>query len=103
MGITTAQTGVPFTPTLSFDPTNSGITARPNRLSDGSLSSSQRDPKHWFDTSAFVAPAAYNYGNSGRAILRGPGLVNVDLGLTRRLTITERAGLEIRAEAFNLF
>ncbi len=103
-GILSLQGGLPFTPVLSFDPTNTGITtARPNRIGDGSLSTSQQDPRRWFDATAFVAPAAFTYGNSGRNILRGPGLHNIDVGLSRTISIAERLGLEFRAEAFNLF
>jgi hypothetical protein len=103
-GIFTAQTGLPFTPILSYDPTNTGITvARPNRIADGSLPSSQRGPNDWFNAAAFVAPVGYSFGNSGSDILRGPGFRNVDLSLSRLIPVTERASLEFRAEAFNLF
>jgi hypothetical protein len=100
-GIVTAQTGLPITPILSYDPTNSGIIAYPNRIASGLLSNPT--VQHWFDGSAFVAPAGTNYGNSGRNILTGPGFHNIDLGLSLRVGLTERIGLEIRAEAFNLF
>jgi hypothetical protein len=102
-GITTLQGGLPFTPVLSYDPSNTGTTGRPNRIADGSLSASQRSPSYWFDTSAFTAPANLTFGNSGRNFLRGPGQVNFDLGVSRRFQITERFGLSFRGEAFNLF
>lgn len=102
-GILSLQTGLPFTPTLSFDPTNTGTTARPNRTGNGNLPSSQQGPLHWFDSSAFTTPAPFTYGNSGRNILRGPGLRNIDVGLARTLAMRESLGLEFRAEAFNLF
>lgn len=102
-GVTSYQTGLPFSPVLSFDPTNSGTTARPNRVADGSLSSDVRSISRWFDTTAFVAPASYVYGNSGRNILRGPNQFNSDISLARAIRVTERVGLQFRAEAFNLF
>lgn len=101
-GILSLQTGLPFTPVLSFDPTNTGTTARPNRIASGVLSSGQ-GPLRWFDPTAFVAPATFTFGNSGRNILRGPGQRNMDVGLARSISIRERVGLEFRAEAFNLF
>jgi hypothetical protein len=102
MGIFSAQTGLPFTPILSFDPTNTGVTtAHPNRIGSGVLSNP--GPTAWFSAAAFVAPAAFTYGNSGRNILSGPGLHNIDLGLSRNVRFTERLNLEFRAEAFNLF
>jgi hypothetical protein len=101
-GIFSAQTGLPFTPVLSFDTTNTGTTARPDRIGSGALPSSERGPQSWFDQSAFVSPTAYTFGNSGRNILAGPGFHNIDLGLARFVTLTERWNLEFRAEAFNL-
>lgn len=102
-GIFSAQTGQPFTVTSSTDPTGTSTTARPNRLRDGSLPPSQRGPLHWFDTTAFAAPGCPCFGNSGRNILRGPGFVNVDLGVARDFSFRERWRLQFRAEAFNLF
>ena len=100
-GILTAQTGLPITPILSYDPTNTGIYAYPNRIASGVLSNPT--VQQWFDGSAFVAPVSTSYGNSGRNILAGPGFHNIDFGLSRRVNLTERIGLDIRAEAFNLF
>jgi hypothetical protein len=60
-------------------------------------------PNEWFDTSAFVVPAPYTFGNAGRNILRGPGLASFDLALVRRFAITERYRLTFEAQAFNLF
>jgi hypothetical protein len=102
-GILTLQGGLPFTPVLSFNPTNTGITtARSNRVADGNLSSGEQDPRRWFDATAFTTPAAFTFGNSERNILRGPGHRNIDIGLSRTISIRERVGLEFRAEAFNL-
>lgn len=102
-GITSWQGGLPFTPTLSFDPSNTGTTARPNRIADGSLPDDQRSISRWFDTAAFVAPASFTYGNAGRNFLRGPRQINFDAGLSRTFRLTERSTLSFRAEAFNLF
>ena len=101
-GIFAAQTGQPFTVVLNSDPTGSNITARPNRLRDGALPSGQRDPSHWFDTTAFAVPPCACFGNAGRNILRAPGMVNVDLGITRDFIFRERFRLQFRGEAFNL-
>lgn len=101
-GIFSAQTGQPFTATLSTDPTATATTARPDRIADGNLPSDQRDPTHWFDTDAFVVPACRCFGNSGRDILRAPGFVGLDLGVARSFLFGERFRLEFRAESFNL-
>ncbi|HTM51089.1 MAG TPA: hypothetical protein VL285_20475, partial [Bryobacteraceae bacterium] len=55
----------------------------------------------YFDPNAFVPVTAVRYGNTGRNILRGPGLVNLDAGLFRTFSLTERVKLQFRAEAFN--
>jgi hypothetical protein len=102
-GITSWQTGLPLTPVLNFDPSNTGTTGRPNRIASGELSGDARSITRWFDVSAFAAPSGFVFGNSGRNILRGPSQYNTDIGLSRSLHVTERVGLQIRAEAFNLF
>jgi hypothetical protein len=56
----------------------------------------------WFDTSAYRPVTEARFGNSGWDQLRGPGLVNLDLGVFRAFSLTERVGLQFRAEAFNL-
>ncbi len=101
-GIFSAQTGQPLTITLSTDPTGTGTTARPNRISDGNLPADERTPTHWFDTAAFVNPGCVCYGNSGRDIIRAPGFVDLDLGVLRDFLIGERFRLQFRAESFNL-
>lgn len=42
------------------------------------------------------------FGSAGRNILRGPGLNNFDLGISRFFKITERQRIQFRAEVFNL-
>ncbi|HWE53034.1 MAG TPA: carboxypeptidase-like regulatory domain-containing protein [Bryobacteraceae bacterium] len=51
-------------------------------------------------------PKATLFGNTGRAILLGPGQNNWDLSLTKRTVVgglRESASIEFRAEAFNIF
>jgi hypothetical protein len=51
-------------------------------------------------------PRATMFGNTGRAILTGPGQNNWDLSITKRTRvggIHEDSNLEFRAEAFNAF
>ena len=49
----------------------------------------------------FSAPPP-TFGNVGRNILTGPDLVNLDFSLFHKFAFTERIGLELRAETFNL-
>ncbi len=55
----------------------------------------------WFNTAAFAQPALGSFGNSGRSILRGPGINNLDLGLFKNFSFAKNATLQLRVEAFN--
>jgi len=55
----------------------------------------------FFDPLAFAPVMEARYGTAGFNLLRGPGLVNVDLGLFRQFSVTEKVALQFRAEAFN--
>lgn len=74
---------------------------RPNRTADPN-SFSARTPNEWFNISDFTQAGQFNIGNSSRNPVRGPGLQNADVMLGKTFRITERLGLEIRAEAFNV-
>lgn len=97
-----AQTGVPFTVTNATARANTGGGDRPNRLSSGVLGSDQRIVQKWFDTAAFVPQPLYSIGNSGRNILYGPPLRQLDFSLFKQFKLTEQFTLEFRAESFNL-
>ncbi|MGO4209324.1 carboxypeptidase regulatory-like domain-containing protein [Terriglobus sp. 2YAB30_2] len=103
-GVWSLHSGSPFTVFYGTNVANSsgGGTQRPNRIGSGRLSSGRTAAKY-FDTSAFVAPALYTFGNSGTGILTGPGYFNVDLTLERRFAITERVSADLRGETFNTF
>jgi hypothetical protein len=95
------QTGLPFTPALSFDAANAGTVTRPNRVCDGSLSG--QSLQKYFDTSCFVTGPSYVFGNSGRNVLRAPGINSLDLSIQRdfRLPIEHETILNFRLEGFN--
>jgi len=50
-----------------------------------------------------LAQGAGRYGNLGRNVFHGPGILNTDLSIAKRTNITERQSLVFRAEAFNFF
>ena len=56
----------------------------------------------YFNPAAFATVTTVSFGNSGRDILRGPGLFNTNASLFRNFKVTERFTLQFRAEAFNL-
>lgn len=109
-GIVTAESGQPFTPTLSpdDDPSNTGDTGnsvggvmRPNVLFNPALSNPT--PQRWFNTAAFTIPEQFTFGSAGRNILRGPSFAGVDLSLRRVFTLRERTSLTAEAQSFNTF
>jgi hypothetical protein len=100
--IVTAQSGAPFSVSLSTPTANTGTFTRPNRICNGNLPSSKQTINAFFDTSCFVAPALYTFGNAGRNILIGPGLGTWDLGADKDFALTERFGLQFRSEFFNV-
>jgi hypothetical protein len=55
----------------------------------------------WFNTAAFAQPALGNFGNSGRSILRAPGINNLNLALFKNFFLPKNATLQLRVEAFN--
>ncbi len=76
----------------------------PNRVGNGKLANPTISK--WFDTSAFVQPDPYTFGNSRRNILSGPNWRDVDASLGKTFSLSklrEAAGFEFRADVFDLF
>jgi hypothetical protein len=74
----------------------------------GQFSKSKDDPAQWFATTNPDGTPIFTQAPAGtfnqqyvRDLVYGPGLQNWNLGLFKRFVITERAGFEFRAEAFN--
>jgi hypothetical protein len=74
---------------------------RPNRISNPNQFAG-RSLAEYFNTEAFTAAPQFTIGTSSRNPVRGPGLQNADLMIGKTFRITERANLELRAEAFNV-
>lgn len=92
------QTGIP----LLVSGANNQRATRPDstgksaRLDNGTA-------QRWFDTTQFVNPPAFTFGNVGRALpdVRTPGTVNWDLSFIKHTKLTEMFNLQFRAEMFN--
>ena len=105
--IVTIQSGFPFTPQLSYNPSNNGDTRNPVRPflnPDFSGPIVLGKPSQWFNPKAFLAPPASSgfFGNLGRDTLTGPGLATWDFSAFKTTTLHERLALQFRAEIFNL-
>ena len=103
--ILTLQDGFPFTPQLSFNPSNNGDTRNPVRPSLNPAFSGPvilGSPNQYFNPGAFMVPPNGTYGNVGRDTFIGPGLATFDFSLLKDTRITEKLGLQFRAEFFNI-
>jgi len=105
--IVTLQGGFPFTPQLSYNPSNNGDTRNPvrpflNPAFSGPVILGK--PDGWFNPAAFLAPPNNSgfYGNLGRDTLIGPGLATWDLSFLKDTRIREKLNIQFRAELFNL-
>jgi hypothetical protein len=106
-GIATASTGRPVNITIKrkagalLDGNTSS--QRPDLVPGVSIYPADQTIDNWFNPAAFATPAADTWGDLGRNIGRGPGYYEIDTALQKRFRLNERFGLNVRAEAFNLF
>jgi len=105
--IVTLQSGFPFTPQLSYNPSNTGDTRNPVRPYVNPNFTGPvilGNPNQWFNPNAFLAPPNSSgfFGNLGRDTLIGPGLATWDLSLMKDTRLKERLNLQFRAEFFNV-
>jgi hypothetical protein len=74
---------------------------RPNQ--SGPAIAANKSYTGYFNLSSFSTPQPYApFGNSPRNAVRGYAFWQLDTGLTKDFTITEKAHFQFRAEAFNL-
>jgi len=109
-GITTFQTGTPFSPIVSTD--NAGVAngigsaARPDKIGDpsaGVVQSLDQLGPQIYNPNAFALPRGLTFGDAGRNGLNNTHWTNFDMALFKHFKITERMSFEFRAEAFNIF
>src|SRR5439155_10004291 len=110
-GILKLMSGTSFRVNSGVDTALTGTSdnGRANQvLADAYLGNKNKDG--WLNINAFAVPTqatgicspitlSCGYGNA--AELRGPGLINLDVGLTRRFQVREGQSVEFRVEAFN--
>lgn len=112
-GIARMSSGFPVT--LSIDGDNSLQGSIPNGVNNHSLDlpdiapgplSLNRDPRgggEYFNKSLFTANALGTPGSASRRSFYGPGTVNFDLALLRRIALSDTKALQFRLETFNTF
>ena len=102
-GLSNMYAGTPFTPTSSVNTLNiGGGTQRPDRIASGVLANPS--VQQWFDIAAFKTPGLYQFGNSGRNILYGPGTMQFDTAIMKNFILSETHPwrMQFRAEAYNI-
>ncbi|MDP3000562.1 MAG: carboxypeptidase regulatory-like domain-containing protein [Bryobacterales bacterium] len=98
-GITTLQTGRPFSVGLATGVNNSAP-SWPNRIGSGKLDNPDR--QLWFNPNDFAAPPPNTYGNVSRGVLYGPGQVSFDVSFVKNNKFKERYNVQFRLDTFNL-
>lgn len=94
--------GTPPTPGLIYNSGSLEGFDRPDYVLGQPLTVSNPSPTQWLNPAAFVRHSL-GFGDAGRNILTGPGLQDIDVALSKNTAITEKIGVQFRAEAFNLF
>lgn len=107
-GITFARTGRPINVTISrsnslLPDQNSRSIQRPNLLSGADTAGAPSGNRGFINASAYGLPARGLYGNAPRNSARGPGLLQFDMSLVRKIRVSESNSLDFRLDVFNIF
>jgi hypothetical protein len=99
----TAQSGTPLSAIVSADISGTGspIVNRPDLIRNPDISNPV--PARFFDPGAFRIPSPGTFGNSGRNVIIGPGIWNVDTALSRMLRVSDSTRLQFRTDFYNVF
>lgn len=108
-GILTAETGLPFQVRSRFrDYAGTGTLGNSyaTQRADVVVQDPNAGQPHTFDNfitkADFANPSNNLPGNSRPNIINGPGIVRLDFSAFKNIKITERLGMQFRAEAFNI-
>ena len=101
----TAYSGAPFTVTSSTASLNApGSPQLADQVkSDVEILGGVGPETPYFDVSAFKPVTDVRFGDGTFNSLRGPGVRNIDLSVTRTLTIGGAKTLQLKIDVFNLF
>jgi hypothetical protein len=101
-GIITVRSGLPLNVVTGRDNSLTGTgNDRADVVGDPTRLPGVDRMEAWFNPAAFLPNAVGTFGNAGRNILRGPGLLSTDLSLFKNFRLTEFLRLQARGEAFN--
>jgi len=102
-GTVSRYSGLPFTVNAPNSSLNAaGQTQTADQLkADVAILGGHDANTPYFDGSAFGPVTTARLGTSGRNILRGPGVFNTNINISRIFAIKERLKLQLLGEAFN--
>jgi hypothetical protein len=99
----TAHTGFPLTIKMSGDPSGTGARSfRANVIGTPHDTHQYGPGALYLDPSAYSAPTAGTFGNAGVGIVRGPGLSQLNVSLSKQFHITESKYFSLRGDAYSL-
>ncbi len=105
-GNVTVASGFPFSPRIfgSSVDLGRGVTgsARPDLAAGQPIEISNHGIQQWFNTQAFTRPGG-PFGDAGRNIIIGPGIISVNMALSKTIQMKEMQSLELRLSANNAF
>jgi hypothetical protein len=103
-GFFSAMSGLPINFTASGSLLKApGNTQRPDASGTPKVLGATGPGQFWFDTSVFSAPAAGVWGSVRRnSLLDGPGYLNLDATLSKRVRLPHGMNVEFRADVFNV-
>lgn len=102
-GVLTLQTGPYFMVRSGRDNSRSGQGYdRADLVGDIARPAGADPVREWFNTAAFVQNAVGTFGNSGRNIVPGPGMAQLNFMISKSFTVYRESSLQFRAEFFNL-
>jgi hypothetical protein len=110
-GVSNFRTGQPFTPGFSVsgagsvNETGSNTEgARIGVIAGCNPNTGSKDPFNRINAACFFAPPIGSTGlDSGVDWMRLPGVINFDMSIEKNISIKERARIQLRADAFNIF
>jgi len=98
------QTGAPFNMKSGRDNSLTGLSNdRPKLTGTTVTPATGADKRFWLNPLAFAVNDVGTFGTLGRNVFYGPQLHSLDMGFFKTNRLTERVGLQFRAEMFNLF
>jgi hypothetical protein len=103
-GITTFQTGFPFTIQANdIQSLNDSQFMHANYVPGCNIHAGLNGKFQRINGACFTQPALGEYGNIGRNTLRAPGINNFDMGFGKTFDIFERLRFALKMDAFNIF